>query len=111
MSPSPRALSSVFALTPSRWRMTSLRLNRARPLELGEDGQVIGRARGERPRPMSGRNGSGSVDRVQLLGGPVRAPQPVCQLDQAGVVRGGADPAPQPKPGRPERVEVAGDKG
>ena len=41
----------------------------------------------------------------------MRAPKPVCQLDQAGVVRGGADPAPQPKPGRPERVEVAGDKG
>ena len=54
--------------------------------------------------------GSARVDRIELLCGPVRAPQSVSELDELGLVRRGPDPAPQLQARGPEGVEVAGDQ-
>src|SRR5207253_10943158 len=91
MSPAASASPSELALTPAMWSTTSVRATS----EIGEHWEVVRSAHVEGPRAMRCADGSARVDRVQLLGRPVGAPQSVCQLHELGVVRRGADPAPQ----------------
>src|SRR6266576_6242157 len=106
MSPASSAFWSVFALTPSMWRTTSLRANS----EVSEDRQVVGRPNAQRPRAVRRADDSRRVDRVELLGRPVRTPQAMRELDQPGFVGRGPDPPPQLQAWGPERIEIAGDQ-
>src|SRR2546430_17419497 len=106
MSSASSAFWRVLALTPSMWRTTSLRANS----EISEDRQVVGCTNVQRPRAVRRADGPRRVARVELLGRPVRTPQPMPELYQPGVVRRGPDPPPQLEAGRPGRAEYARDQ-
>src|SRR5438132_14433829 len=96
MSPALRDLSRESALTPSTCRMTSLR-----PIsDFGEHRQMVGGADASGPRAMLVGHRSSDVDRVELLRGPVRTPQPMRELRETRLVRRGPDAAPQLEPWR-----------